>query len=121
MEYQEVGCQNPIRSRSTKSAPIDLKNQCRIAGLPEPEPEYRFHPKRKWRIDYAWPSFKLAVEIEGGIWTRGRHNRPVGYLRDAEKYNQLTMDGWALLRFTPDGVRNGTAISVIMNWFANLA
>lgn len=69
-----------------------------------PEPEHRFHPTRRWRIDYAWPDQKLAVEIEGGVWTAGRHTRSKGFLKDAEKYNALTEMGWRLLRYPPKGV-----------------
>lgn len=71
------------------------------AGLPCPELEYKFHPTRKWRLDYAWPEHGLAIEVEGGVWVRGRHNRPAGYLKDLEKYNALTLQGWRLLRYTP--------------------
>ena len=28
--------------------------------------EYRFHPPRQWRFDFACPTKKLAIEIEGG-------------------------------------------------------
>lgn len=67
--------------------------------LPTPTREYRFHPPRKWQIDFAWPQHKLAVEVEGGIYSGGRHNRLAGFLKDIEKYNQLSEDGWRLLRF----------------------
>uniref|UniRef100_A0A6M3LIE1 DUF559 domain-containing protein n=1 Tax=viral metagenome TaxID=1070528 RepID=A0A6M3LIE1_9ZZZZ len=70
-------------------------------GIPSPEIEYKFHPSRKWRIDYAWPGVKLAVEIEGGAWVKGRHNRASGFIKDMEKYNQLILLGWRLLRFQP--------------------
>lgn len=66
-----------------------------------PIPEYKFHPTRKWRIDYAFPDVKLAVEIEGGVWTRGRHTRGAGFKGDMEKYNALTEAGWHLLRYEP--------------------
>lgn len=67
--------------------------------IPIPEAEYKFHPTRKWRIDYAWPDVKLAVEIEGAVWIQGRHTRGSGFIKDIEKYNSLTANGWRLLRY----------------------
>jgi very-short-patch-repair endonuclease len=64
------------------------------------EREYQFHPKRKWKIDFANTKHGIAVEIEGGIWSGGRHTRPQGYIKDVEKYNALTLNGWRLLRYT---------------------
>jgi very-short-patch-repair endonuclease len=64
--------------------------------------ELRFHPSRQWRFDYAIPELKIAIEIEGGVWTRGRHNRGTGFIKDMEKYNAAASLGWLLLRFTPD-------------------
>ncbi|MDW8293238.1 MAG: hypothetical protein RML84_09135 [Anaerolineae bacterium] len=75
-----------------------------IAGWEAPLPEYRFHPHRRWRVDFAWPSERVALEIEGGAWVYGRHNRPSGYLNDLEKYNALAVFGWRLLRLTPQQV-----------------
>ena len=67
----------------------------------EPVKEYRFHPTRKWRFDYAIPALKIAVECDGGVWTGGRHVRPQGYLRDMEKFNAAAELGWIVLKFTP--------------------
>lgn len=64
--------------------------------------EYQFHPSRKWRFDYALPQHRIAIEIEGGVWTGGRHIRAQGFLGDMEKYNTAAIMGWRLLRFTPD-------------------
>lgn len=72
--------------------------------IPAPHPEYKFHPVRKWRIDYAWPETKVAVEIEGGVWNGGRHVQPRGFIKDIEKYNSMALCGWLLLRFTPDKI-----------------
>ena len=64
--------------------------------------ELQFHPDRKWRFDYAFPSRKIAIEIDGAIWTLGRHNRPRGYLNDMEKLNTAASMGWLVLRFSTD-------------------
>ena len=70
-------------------------------NIPAPVPEYQFCIDRKWRIDYAWPELTIALEIEGGIWTRGRHITPTGFIKDLEKYNRLAQSGWLLLRYEP--------------------
>lgn len=79
---------------------------CIQAGLPKPIMEYRFHPTRKWRIDYYFEKDgkKLALEVEGGIWKQGRHNRASGFLKDMEKYNAMAQMGIYLIRITPDKI-----------------
>jgi len=74
--------------------------------------EYRFC-KRRWRFDYAIPDKKIAIEIEGGVWISGRHNRASGFLKDMEKYNTATILGWRVLRFTPEEFANGEAFKYI--------
>jgi len=71
------------------------------AKLPAPTSEYRFHPTRKWRMDYAWPEQRVALEVDGGIWHGGRHTRGAGWLKDTEKLNAAASMGWRLLRCTP--------------------
>jgi hypothetical protein len=74
-------------------------------GAPLPEAEFRFHPVRRWRFDYAWPAHKLALEVEGGVWTGGRHTRGAGFVKDMEKYNEAAAAGWRLIRCVPDDLR----------------
>jgi very-short-patch-repair endonuclease len=71
------------------------------AGLPHPHREYRFEPSRKWRADYCWPERGIILEVEGGIWTGGRHTRGAGFLKDAEKYNHAATLGYRVVRVTP--------------------
>lgn len=85
----------------------------REAGLPQPEAEHRFHPVRRWRFDYAWPRHCLALEVEGGVWTRGRHTRPAGFLRDVEKYNAAAVLGWRVLRTTPKDLCTAATIDML--------
>lgn len=63
--------------------------------------EFKFHDKRKWRIDHAIPTHKIAIEVEGGVWTKGRHVNPSGFISDMDKYNALSCAGWMLLRVQP--------------------
>lgn len=74
------------------------------------EQEFYFHPERKWRADFHLVNKKILVEVEGGIWTGGRHTRGKGYLGDLEKYNAATMMGFQVIRFSTDQVKSGHAI-----------
>jgi len=63
--------------------------------------EHRFHPERKWRFDFAAPNAQVAIEIEGGVFVRGRHSRGKGMIADMHKYNSATSRGWKVIRVTP--------------------
>lgn len=95
---------------------------------PIPKREFRFHPTRKWRFDFAWEAERIAVELEGGVFTfpvtcdscgrhvhrkskrtglmervsgaMGRHTRGAGVHADCDKYNSATCLGWRVLRYT---------------------
>ncbi len=86
---------------------------CKSLGLGEPVKEYKFCATRRWRCDYAFIDIKLAIEIEGGIWAYGRHNRAFGYIKDMEKYNKLTEEGWHLLRYQPKLINWDQVIEVV--------
>lgn len=66
---------------------------------PRPVREYRFHPTRRWLMDFAWPRQRVAVEIEGGTYSNGRHTRGSGFADDCTKYNAAALLGWTVLRF----------------------
>jgi hypothetical protein len=71
-----------------------------LGDLPRPQPEYQFVPERGWRFDYAWPDSMVALEIEGGVYTGGRHVRGAGYEQDLDKYNEAALRGWKVIRFS---------------------
>ena len=91
----------PKLKREFKRAEVLLR-ALEVRGLPRPEREWKFDAKRRWRFDYAWPERMIALEVEGGVWTGGRHTRGAGFVKDIEKYNRAAVLGWRLLRVTPD-------------------
>jgi very-short-patch-repair endonuclease len=96
-----------LRYRAKKS-PSSLEERflrlwC-LAGGPPLEREYRFHDKRRWRADFAHVEARVLVEVEGGIWVNGRHNRAAGFNADLEKYLEAGLLGWRVFRLGPDQI-----------------
>lgn len=75
--------------------------------------ELRFHvpeegeKQRRWKFDAAIPELMVAIEMEGGTWSGGRHIRPAGYEADCEKYNTATLQGWDVYRLVPRMLNQG--------------
>lgn len=86
---------------------------CAAVGLPTPIPEYRFHPTRKWRFDWAFVPQRIAVEQEGAVWVNGRHTRGSGFVKDLEKYNAAAALGWRVIRGTPQQIARGDVLPTI--------
>lgn len=111
-----------------------IEEQIERAGLPEPDVEVRFHPVRKWKLDYAWPARKIALEVEGAVFGRlvetvsgekvrvgGRHNTGAGMSADCEKYSWAAILGWCVIRATTTMVRDGQAIELLKAAFESRA
>lgn len=82
-------------------------------GLPAPVPQYQIVQERRFRWDFAWPDYKVAVEIQGGTWSGGAHGRGWGIERDCEKQNLAVLAGWRVLLFTGTMVHNGMSIAML--------
>jgi very-short-patch-repair endonuclease len=104
----------PLKVAVSRSRLEDiLANRIQIAGLPEPVREYRFARPRLFRADFAWPELGVLAEVEGGIWTGGRHTRGVGFQNDCQKQNIATVLGFRVVRFTEAMIESGEAIDVL--------
>ena len=90
--------------------PDDLAWQAVAIGLPSPLREHRFCD-RKWRFDLAWPAQMVAVEVDGGAFSGGRHTRGEGFRRDCEKVSVAASLGWRVLRVMPEHIRSGEALA----------
>lgn len=82
---------------------------------PELTKEYKFHPHRRWRADYALVDAKVLIELEGGIYSNGRHSRAAGFLGDIEKYNAASMLGYVVLRLGTGQVDH-QHVTEIIDW-----
>lgn len=91
-----------------------MEGQIRNAGLPLPKTEYCFHPDRKYRFDFAWPEYMIALEVEGGTYTGGRHVTPSGFEKDCEKYNDAACLGWSVIRVTSNMIDDFRAINYMI-------
>jgi len=78
------------------------------------ERECRFYRLRRWKSDYRVTNVLLngqmvLVEIEGAVYTKGRHTRGKGYENDMRKYNRAQAMGYYVLRFSTNMVLRGEA------------
>lgn len=95
-------------SRDATPAELALEHQLREHGVPF-EREYKFHPDRGWRFDFAIPHKRLAIELEGGV-----HRLRDRYARDLEKYNAAQLLGWCVLRYDNPHALDGTACTAVL-------
>lgn len=103
--------------------------------------EHIFHKPRRWRFDFAFIEHGVAIEIEGGGFSRpvscpyckrkifrttksgtrvpvyegGRHTTGAGHREDCAKYNQAAMDGWVVLHYLPEDVRKRKALDELLS------
>lgn len=86
------------RNKSPLEASLEVALTDRLPQYP-PLREYKFHPKRLWRLDFAWLDHMLAVEIQGGTFTGGRHTRGSALHDEYTKLNAAVAMGWRVLMF----------------------
>lgn len=96
-----------------------LAFQIKASNLSEPVREFKFHPVRRWRADFCFMDSKIIVEVEGGTFVNGRHNRGASFDKDCEKYAEAMMLGYRVLRVTGTHIKSGQAIQWIDSLLAN--
>ena len=111
---------------------MSFATQVKQSGLPMPRwgnDEVKFHPKRRWRFDFAWEDHKVAVEIEGGTYSHGqerfdsgkgkkvtqksRHLTPTGFHEDCIKYGEAAILGWCVIRVDAKMIKDGSALAML--------
>lgn len=101
------------KKRKASSTLLILNSLLGVFHIPNVTTEFVFHNERKWRFDYCWPDKKIALEIEGGVFTGGRHTSGPGFMGDMEKYNQAVLYGWKVIRTTPSKLLTSETLDLI--------
>lgn len=81
-------------------------------GLPMPSLQHKFHPVRKWRLDFAFVEQKLGVEIQGGAFSSGGHSRGAGQAKDHQKINEAQKLGWMILQYGTKAMGDPYAVAL---------
>ena len=90
-----------------------LAQHLTLLGL-EFKREFRFHPHRRWRLDFAIIKAKIGIEVQGAMWNiQGRHQRPDYLSKEYEKNNTAAVLGWHIIKFTGRDISNGSALNFI--------
>jgi hypothetical protein len=89
------------------------------AGLPTPTREFPFALSRgrKFRFDAAWIEERVAIEVQGGTWTKGAHSSGKGLRRDFQKQNLAVVLGWRVLFCDGEMIRNGEIVETVKQTF----
>ena len=119
LTQRKRGTTHPTGKRELIIPPV-FAHLLKDAGLPMPAMEYRFAPPRRWRFDYAWLDYRhlsddvrVALEVDGGVWTRGRHVRGKGFINDQDKRNEAVRLGWRVIHRTPDTLCTDATIQLL--------
>ena len=104
-----------IKSRHTDWESV-LYGQIIAAGLPAPERRVvGIIPGRKYEFDLWYKDELVAVEIQGGIYARGKmgHHSATGINRDCEKIVLAQLCGVLIIPVTSDHIKAGKALDWI--------
>ena len=115
----------PMKSKSTRGSdapPQKLRKPSAMEAKferlwqeingPALTPEFKFHPSRRWRFDFACERAKIAVELDGGVWGGGRHTRGAGFIGDCEKGNAACALGWRVWHLATGMVTRETLMQI---------
>jgi hypothetical protein len=118
-----------VKKRS--QAEIDMERHLRLHGI-EFKAEHRFGAEgaggegkglrtrlaavglKDWRFDFCLPQYRIAIEVEGGGWTGGRHTTGTGFDEDLQKYDAAVRLGWTVYRCSPAMVKSGKALETVL-------
>ena len=114
-DHSAVPCLRRDRETERGDAVSDVFSApCCCTGCRDPSAKTDRHRRAAGvRLRRAGEELRIALEIEGGTWTGGRHVRGRGYQADCEKYSEAALQGWRVLRATPAMLQDGRALAML--------
>lgn len=100
-----------------KQSPLEREMEAQLvrAGISF-EKQFRFAPLRKWKADFLLSHYKVLVECDGAVWSKGKtgHNSGTGIASGYERCNEAQILGFTMLRFEGKAIKDGTALATIL-------
>ena len=75
------------------------------AGATRLATNFKFDSERQWLLDIVQEDSKTAIEIDGGGFAYGGHNRGRQMAWDYEKRNAALLQGWWVFQLTGQQVQ----------------
>jgi len=73
---------------------------------------------KRYRLDFAHPQSRTGIEIQGGVYIRGRHVTGSGYERDCQKYNLAYTSQWTIFLLTSTMAKETAWLSLVAEHIA---
>lgn len=99
------------RKHGNVPSPIEAQMAQQLAlaaaegAIPSPVAQYKPLDDRRFRLDFAWPDGRLALEVDGAV-----HRIKGAFKKSFERQYLLLMAGWTVLHVGGDEVRSGKAL-----------
>lgn len=74
---------------------------------------------KRYRLDFAHPISRTGIEIQGGVYNRGRHVTGSGYERDCRKYNLAYTSNWTIFLLTPTMAKDSAWLALIASFLSD--
>lgn len=96
----------PLKRQAERSRlEVMMEQQLSAAGIKDYVTQHIPLAPRRWRLDFAWPQLKVAIEVQGMV-----HRIKGKFKRDIEKRAELMLAGWEVLEVDGESINDGMAI-----------
>ena len=94
----------------------ELVGWFKYAGVTGYTRQFRAIPGRRYSFDFAFIAARILVEVQGGVWSRGKsgHKSGRGIEDDTEKLNLAVIEGYRVLQVTGKQIKDGRAVNWIL-------